>query len=460
MADDAPEQVEVEIQRLGFARLIAVLLSPRTFPHLLLLTIVTSYLYYSTKGANDSGIFAAMSYIAFAMAYVIIALGARSEKWRDLIHTTAFKETDTKGVSAWAIHQLQQTIKVWIPPLILSFLILMAQFSVFNEGGSMEDWASGIPLMLAGLFIAWSIGQAISFRMTIKGFMYSRNLFMDEATRKPHLLSSSIVQIIVVQSCALAMLWVFQSAAWSRTVSPQLILREHFPYLLVLLAGQIAVLIWARPFREKAAKTKGGGRASMTFGLLIQLFAAWHLLSIWRRFSDFGEPEIISTVEELTLMILTVILAIYGLSSRSLQVDSKYFTEQNALFWGLTFGFGYAGSIAMIAILLNDVATVLMLGHAITYLTLMYLHGISIRQLPWSETTNSESVISDKGNQEPEKPELKGEEDTEESEEIDDESEEIEDEIEEEILEIEDETEEPVKDFQEELDEDEIEILD
>ena len=159
-------------------------------------------------------------------------------------------------------------------------------------------------------------------------------------------------------------------------------------------------------------------------------------------------------------MILTVILAIYGLSSRSLQVDSKYFTEQNALFWGLTFGFGYAGSIAMIAILLNDVATVLMLGHAITYLTLMYLHGVSIRQLPWNQTKNSESVISDKGNQEPEKPELKGEEDTEESEEIDDESEEIEEEIEEEILEIEDETEEPVKDFQDELDEDEIEILD
>ena len=395
MEEETAEHVEVEIQRLGFARLIAVLLSPRTFPHLLLLTVVTSYLYYSVKGSEDGGVFGAIAYIAFAAAYVIIALAARSERWRDLIHTTAFKETETKGFTAWAIHQLQQLIKVWIPPLLLSAIILGILHSMFNEGGGLEAWSNGIPLLLAGLFIAWSMGQAISFRMTIKGFMFARPMFMDDSSRKPHLLSSSIVQIIIVQSCAILLLWAFQSAAWGKTVSAQLILKEHFPYLLVLLAGQIAVLVWARPFREKAGRHKGASRASMGLGLLIQLFAAWHLLSIWRRFNDFGEPEIISTVEELTLMILTVILAIYGLSSRSLQVDSKYFTEQNALFWGLTFGFGYAGSIAMIAILLRDVATVLMLGHAITYLTLMYLHNSSIRKLPWTDDQDDESADTD-----------------------------------------------------------------
>lgn len=395
MAEETAEHVEVEIQRLGFARLIAVLLSPRTFPHLLLLTVVTSYLYYSVKGSEDGGVFGAIAYISFAAAYVIIALAARSERWRDLIHTTAFKETETQGFTAWAIHQLQQLIKVWIPPLLLSAIILGILHSIFNEGGGLEAWANGIPLLLAGLFIAWSMGQAISFRMTIKGFMFARPMFMDDSSRKPHLLSSSIVQIIIVQSCAILLLWAFQSAAWGKTVSAQLILKEHFPYLLVLLAGQIAVLVWARPFREKAGRYKGASRASMGLGLLIQLFAAWHLLSIWRRFNDFGEPEIISTVEELTLMILTVILAIYGLSSRSLQVDSKYFTEQNALFWGLTFGFGYAGSIAMIAILLRDVATVLMLGHAITYLTLMYLHNSSIRKLPWNDDQDDESGDTD-----------------------------------------------------------------
>jgi len=391
--DNLPDD---EMQRLGFARLIAVLLSPRTFPHLLLLILTSSILYSFVKNSDDSGVSAAMAYISFAMAYTIIALAARSERWKDLILTTSFKDTESKGFSAWAIHQLQQLIKVWIPPLILSALMMAILLSIFSEGRPLEGWAEGVPLALAALFIAWSIGQAISFRMTVKGVMFGRTMFMDETPRTPHLLSSSIVQILIIQMLGFSMLWIFQSVASTDTVAPAAILKEHFAYLLVLLAGQAAIHVWARPAREYAGHSVGGGRASFGLGISIQFFAAWHLLSIWRKFSGFGEPEIISTIEELTLMILTVILAIYGLSSRSLQVDSQYFTEQNALFWGLTFGFGYAGSISMIAIVLSDVSQVLMFGHGITYLTLMYLHRSSIMQLPWKETQPPESVASDK----------------------------------------------------------------
>ena len=384
-----------EVHRLGFARLIAVLLSPRTFPHLLLLVVTSSILYSLVKSSEDSGVMTAMAYIAFAMAYTIIALAARSDRWKDLILTTPFKDTESKGFSAWAIHQLQQLIKVWIPPLILSALMMGILFSIFSEGRPLEGWAEGVPLALAALFIAWSMGQAISFRMTIKGVMFGRPLFMDETARTPHLLSSSIVQILIVQLLGFSMLWIFQSAATTDTVAPAQILKDHFAYLLVLLAGQAAIHVWARPAREYAGHSVGGARSSFGLGICIQLFAAWHLLSIWRKFSGFGEPEIVSTIEELTLMIMTVILAIYGLSSRSLQVDSQYFTEQNALFWGLTFGFGYAGSISMIAIVLNDVSKVLMFGHGITYLTLMYLHRSSIRQLPWKESQSPESITTD-----------------------------------------------------------------
>jgi len=386
---------EDEVHRLGFARLIAVLLSPRTFPHLLLLVVTSSILYSYVKRSEDSGVVAAMAYISFAMSYTIIALAARSERWKDLIQTTPFKDTESKGFSAWAIHQLQQLIKVVIPPLILSALIMGILFSIFSEGRPLEGWAEGVPLALAALFIAWSIGQAISFRMTVKGIMFGRPMFMDETTRSPHLLSSSIVQILIVQLLGFSMLWIFQSAATTDTVAPGQILKDHFAYLLVLLAGQASIHVWARPAREYAGHSIGGARSSFGLGICIQLFAAWHLLSIWRKFSGFGEPEIVSTIEELSLMIMTVILAIYGLSSRSLQVDSQYFTEQNALFWGLTFGFGYAGSISMIAIVLNDVSQVLMLGHGITYLTLMYLHRSSILQLPWKESKTPESITTD-----------------------------------------------------------------
>jgi len=480
--DNLPDD---EIQRLGFARLIAVLLSPRTFPHLLLLVVTSSILYGFVKKSEDSGVSAAMAYISFAMAYTIIALAARSERWKDLIHTTPFKDTESKGFSAWAIHQLQQLIKVWIPPLILSALMMAILLSIFSEGRPLEGWAEGVPLALAALFIAWSIGQAISFRMTVKGVMYGRTMFMDETPRTPHLLSSSIVQILIIQLLGFSMLWIFQSAATTDTVAPAAILKEHFAYLLVLLAGQAAIHVWARPAREYAGHSVGGGRASFGLGICIQFFAAWHLLSIWRKFSGFGEPDIISTIEELTLMIMTVILAIYGLSSRSLQVDSQYFTEQNALFWGLTFGFGYAGSISMIAIVLNDVSQVLMFGHGITYLTLMYLHRTSIMQLPWKETQTPESVNSDSvsetavANVEVEEIEVSmdGEQDTDEtdseieqddSQESDDDAPEEPDEVEEELVEDKEEVVEempeeedaPVEETIEIIDDEVIEVLD
>ena len=102
-----PEHEE-EVHRLGFARLIAVLLSPRTFPHLLLLVVTSSILYSLVKSSEDSGVMAAMAYIAFAMAYTIIALAARSERWKDLILTTPFKDTESKGFSAWAITTTDQ----------------------------------------------------------------------------------------------------------------------------------------------------------------------------------------------------------------------------------------------------------------------------------------------------------------------------------------------------------------
>jgi len=392
---EGSQEVEVETSVLGFARIIAVLLSPRTFPHLLLLILVSTSLFQLVKIKPQHSESIAIAFISFSFSYVIIALAARKQRWTDLVNTTPFKETETKGASAWLIHQFQQLVKVWIPPLLLTAIVSVGLFALFGQGKPLESWSGGLPLALAFLFIAWSMGQAISFRMTIQGVLIGRPSFVDSRVRQPHLISSSFMQVTIVQVAGFAMMWAIQSAAAASNVAPIQVLKEQYAYLLVLAAGQISILVWARPSREFAGQSKGGAKSSFSIGLMMQLFAAWHLLSIWRRISEFGEPEVISTIEELTLMVLTVVLAIYGLSSRSLQVDSPYFSEKNALFWGLVFGFGYAGSITMITIMLSDVATVLMFGHAITYLTLLHLHRKTLMQLPWAAPQKSESVITD-----------------------------------------------------------------
>jgi hypothetical protein len=84
-------------------------------------------------------------------------------------------------------------------------------------------------------------------------------------------------------------------------------------------------------------------------------------------------------------MVFTVLLAIWGTTTKGMAKGSSIFTKDNALFWGLAFGFGYAGSITMVANVLGDVKDVLMAGHAITWLTLLVLHRFALRKFIYSE---------------------------------------------------------------------------
>jgi len=78
-------------------------------------------------------------------------------------------------------------------------------------------------------------------------------------------------------------------------------------------------------------------------------------------------------------MAATVVLAIWALSSRSVKRGGKMFTTENALFWGLSFGFGYAGSIAMITrIAEGSLATTMGVGHLVTALTLLFIHRAAL----------------------------------------------------------------------------------
>jgi hypothetical protein len=79
-----------------------------------------------------------------------------------------------------------------------------------------------------------------------------------------------------------------------------------------------------------------------------------------------------------------VLLAIWSLASRDVSRGGKLFTSENALFWGLAFGFGYAGSIAMITNLSDSIgggnlATTMAIGHLVTAITIIMIHPKVLR---------------------------------------------------------------------------------
>ena len=65
-------------------------------------------------------------------------------------------------------------------------------------------------------------------------------------------------------------------------------------------------------------------------------------------------------------------MAIWALTSKADGRKSSLFTKDNALFWGVAFGYAYAGSVAMITSVFDDLTTVLIGGHILVVATVVW----------------------------------------------------------------------------------------
>lgn len=86
-------------------------------------------------------------------------------------------------------------------------------------------------------------------------------------------------------------------------------------------------------------------------------------------------------IEELVLMVSTVFMAIWGLTSRSYKSKFRLVDEHNALPIGLAFGYAYAGSVAMLTNVLDDIRYVMISGHVVVILTFMWMQRKVLRSV-------------------------------------------------------------------------------
>tara|TARA_B100001989_G_C24431977_1_gene409485 strand:- start:312 stop:878 length:567 start_codon:yes stop_codon:yes gene_type:complete len=106
---------------------------------------------------------------------------------------------------------------------------------------------------------------------------------------------------------------------------------------------------------------------------MCHLFIAWHLMTIWRQ--NFLEPSTVQVfVEEIILMIFTVFFAIWSMTAKGYKSSFRLITEENALTWGLAFGYAYAGSVAMLTSFFDNIKIVMLIGHSVVVLTVVLLH--------------------------------------------------------------------------------------
>lgn len=118
-------------------------------------------------------------------------------------------------------------------------------------------------------------------------------------------------------------------------------------------------------------------------------------------------------IEELLLMIFTVFMAIWSLTSKGYATKFKLLDEQNSLPWGLAFGYAYAGSVAMLTNVFDEITTVMTIGHIVVIITVIYVYkkvlmnvyskhddGVIIRRLAESVKTNQKSIEDDDSTEE------------------------------------------------------------
>jgi hypothetical protein len=128
------------------------------------------------------------------------------------------------------------------------------------------------------------------------------------------------------------------------------------------------------------------------------------------------DPGVIEVfIEEVVLMMFTVFMAIWSITSKSVGEKFKLLSTENALPWGLSFGYAYAGSVAMLAAVFNDITTVMITGHIIALLTITWMqrsvlakildqHDLVVSSLrksqPSSASREEEAVVSQMSDEE------------------------------------------------------------
>jgi len=357
----------IEEPSFGLGELLATLVDLKTLPHVILLLILSTILYILAQSSDNGATFSAIGFLSLSIGY---AATAASTRW-DFIHRLV--RVDGLASESWLKSLILRSLRAWIVPLVMSSIIAIGFFQLSNSGNNWDNW---LPLGLASLFLLWSIGQGTSFRSSTASWLAGKKT-MDTDARSGGIIGIVFWQLFAVTAVAILIGFGF-SSGFEGEFSDNL---KWIGFITLAIGIQIGLIFWIKEVLADVVSTRGGARFATRWSMLSQVFVTWHIASAWRRLIDEPSPFAMA-IEELILMVITVLLAIWSLASRNVSRGGKLFTSNNALFWGLAFGFGYAGSIAMITSLSGDgnLAKTMAIGHIVTAITILIVHPFVLKK--------------------------------------------------------------------------------
>jgi hypothetical protein len=367
---------ELTSQKTSIWSLIKTLLSPQTLPHIALI-MMFSTTFYIIASIDSLTTYAAMSFISVSFGYVITAVLSNTEFVQKLtkLPSRELNDSDEGQSPSDQVSRLKRVIfsfRICTFPLVMSVFIMLGLMVLFSGDGALSGFESVITYALASLFIIWSIVQGRSFAKWISTVSVSNKPQSTEKRGKP--MAQAIIHGLALLLIAFIGVCIFHLLQGDDIV-PWKILIANLPYLVATLGLHVFAVIWSWKSRVAASRFVATSAFTWKWTLMAQAFITWHALTIWRH-TEWAPMEASGAelfIEEIILMIFTVFMAIWTLTSRGVKSKLPLFNQNNALPWGLSFGYAYAGSVAMLTVVLKEITVVMMAGHLVVILTVLWM---------------------------------------------------------------------------------------
>ncbi len=344
--------------------LLRVLLSGKTLPHLVLIAVLSATFQVLATTGND--VASALGFLSLSGGYLLTGLMAGVgpvQRWIQLPEET---EEPTSG----RLKGLVLSFRICVFPLVMAAVVFGVLQALIGSQGALGDLTDALPLVLSSCFVIWAIVQGRGFGRWLASMAASR---LPEGEPREEGLSqgSTVSSLFIIVILASVLLIGFEWLADTNSSPAEGLVANAVFFVVVLVVFAMA---WrrSRGARLQASSRTDFHRFSGRWMLLSQLMITWHLLTVWRHWA-IAPGGAMLFVEEFLLMIFTVVMAIWGLTSKSYRSSLRLVTSQNALPMGLAFGYAYAGSVAMLTTVLDDVRNVMMAGHLIVVVTFLWM---------------------------------------------------------------------------------------
>ena len=362
---------DYEDKNISLIRLLKSLLATATMPHIVLI-VVTSSVLYILAGIDTFTVFSSLAFTSLTVAYAVTALLSNNKVVKKMI---SLDQNSSEGEQSFVVSNIIK-FKICLFPLAIALVVFLLINTIAGENGMLPGVSNLIPTALGMLFILWSIIQGSSFTQWASS-VSARNF--QQATKPRTLRTSFVVTVMAIITAGLALSTLFyQFNDLERSVTQSLV--ASIPFLALATAVTAASLAYSWKLKILSSMKPSLHRFSHKWSIICHLFITWHLLTIWRQ--NFLDPSSFQVfIEEIVLMIFTVFFAIWSMTSKSYKSSFRLISEENALTWGLSFGYAYAGSVAMLTSFFDDIKTVMLVGHCLVVVTVIIMHKLILSKV-------------------------------------------------------------------------------